>query len=130
MEIKNISYLRKIEPELKKIAKDHNLEKEQLEELVDEFFITLKGFMEDPRMPRIKLTNFGTFKPSLRKINHDIRRSMIRYRAGLLKREFLVDKIKRLWPIRNRLINEWNGVHTWDEWKNRSLVAEKYGLKP
>ena len=121
MEIKNTSYLRRIEPELKQIAKDHNLEKEQLEELVDEFFIILKSYLEDPRMPRVKLTNFGTFKPSLGKINHDIRRSMLRYRAGLLKKELLIEKIKKLWPIRNRLINEWNGVHTWEEWKNKKL---------
>lgn len=124
-EIKSISYLRRIEPELKKIAKDNDLEKEELEQLIDEFFVVLKGFLEDPRMPKIQLTNFGTFKPSLRKINQDLRRGMARYRAGLLSKEFLVEKIHRLWPIRNRLINEKRGVHTWKEWKDKKLENGK-----
>ncbi len=125
MEIKNTNYLRKIEPELKKIAKDNGLEKEQLEELIDEFFIDLKGFMEDPRMPKVHLTNFGTFKPSLGKINQDIRRTMRRFRDGKTTREILCDKIQRLWPIRNRLIREWNGENTYDEWRKKKVDGKE-----
>lgn len=126
MPVENISYLRRIEPELKKIAKDHGLEKENLEEMIDDFFLIFKSYLEDPRMPKVQLTNFGTFKPSLGKINHDIRRTMKRFRAGLTSREVLCEKIERLWPIRNRLINEWNGVHTWSDWKNKKLESKKY----
>lgn len=119
--IRPTAYLKRLDVELKKIQKDNEISYDDLEDIIDDFFSIMKEFIEDPRMPKVQITNFGTFKPSLGKINFDIRRGIYKYRAGHLEKQFLIERIQRLWPIRNRIILEKSGVRTWHEWKHKKL---------
>lgn len=120
--IKSTSYLQRLDSDLKEVAEKHEIDRGELEEIVDHFFMSIKGFIEDNRMPKIFLKNFGTFKPTTRKIDVVIRKLFKRYRAGAIEKKMLVDKIKDLWPIKQRIIDEQLGKNTWQEWKDRKFI--------
>lgn len=119
---KNTSYLRRFSTDLDSIAKQEEVSVESVEDLLDHFFVTMKGAVEDERMPKIQITNLGTFKPTTGKINYRVKRWISSYRRGTLAKPDLDMKIKRIWAVKQRLIKEENGENTWKEWKNKKLA--------
>lgn len=118
---KSTNYLKSLNDVLKEVSEKHEISIEDLKDLLDHFFKTFKYFIEDPRMPTIKITNLGTFKPNLSKINYHIRRQILRFKKSGGNADRLKIKIKKLWPIRDRLIAESKGKITWLEWRNKKL---------
>lgn len=115
---RNITYLQRFRKGLEGIANKHELNKDEIDEIIDHFFQTMKKFVTDPRMPTIKVTNLGTFKPSIGKLNWQIRAAIKQIRAGKPP-EKLKKKISRLWSVKQRLIKEKRGDCTWKKWRDK-----------
>lgn len=120
---RNTRYLHRFRDIIETVAKRQNIDSKDLEEMIDHFFRTMKSFIVDPRMPSIKITNFGTFKPTIGKLNKHIRLSLTSIRESR-KVEHCKAKIKHLWQVRRRLVDERNGGITWKEWRNKKLNIE------
>jgi nucleoid DNA-binding protein len=119
--IKNISYLQRLDADIDLLAKKHEIDKEELKQTIDHFFMTMSEFIQDERMPKIFIKNLGTFKPTPGKINQILRKAFKQYRENKIPREQLVKKIKETWPVKQRLIQERNGEVTWKEWRKKKL---------
>lgn len=115
---RNTKYLRRFDEDIKELSEELELGEEETREVIDEFFIDMKSMITDSRMPTIKITNFGTFKPSIGKLNWQMRSALRAYRDGKIPRKRAVDKITHLWAIKQRLIKEKNGKNTWKDWKD------------
>lgn len=118
---KNTGYLRKLNSVIDDLSKEHELPREEIEDYLDHFFKTLKTFIEDERIPKIQITNFGTFRGSPGKINFVIRYWIKMYRRGNLDRQKLNEKISKIWKIKQRIISEKMGKETWKEWRKKKL---------
>lgn len=104
-------------PEWKKSKlEETGLSEEKLELLLDSVFDFVKISMENPTMPVIKLGDFANLKPSVGKLTGAVKRAIWNWRNGNKSREGVVALIKKVWPIRNRLINEYNGEFTAKNW--------------
>lgn len=124
MDKKNLSYILKYEDEVKELCEEHGIEFEDSLEMIDYFFKTFKGFITEEKMPKIQVTNLGTFKPTLGKLDYQIRMTLFYYRRGSISREKAVSKISKLWTIKQRLIKEANGEATWDCWRKNNTLEE------
>lgn len=120
--IKSTSYLKRLNPIIKKLSAEYQVPEESIEFMFDEFLTDLKDMIQDPRMPKIQITNWGTYKPSIGKINWQIRRAFYDFRNGSITREALQKKVSMLWPVKQRLIKEQKGESTWIEWRNKELI--------
>lgn len=116
---KNTGYLRKLNSVVDDLSKNHNITKAEVEDLLDHFFKTLKTFVEDERIPKIQITNFGTFRASPAKINFVIKHWIAMYKRGNLDREVLNAKISKIWKVKQRVISEKLGKETWKEWRRK-----------
>lgn len=114
-------YLEKYRDRLSKVIENHDVNEEELQEIVDYFFETLREYITDRRMPKIQITNFGTFKPTIGMMNWWIQRELWFYKMGYSDRERVVDKITHLWIIKQRLIKEKNGEATWEYWRKNTM---------
>lgn len=124
MKKKSTSYLQKFEETLDEISKSYDIEKDELIKILDNFFLTLKSFITDSRMPTIKITNFGTFKPSVGKLDWQINIANYHIKNGTNNHTKLSKKIEYLTIIKNRLKSESEGEETWTEWRNKKI--ERY----
>lgn len=120
--IRSTSYLKKLRPKTELIGKEHDVSPEEIEDMFDHFLQTLKEMIGDPRMPKIKISNWGTYQPSIGKINWQIRRKFYDYRNGSITRDQLRQRISELWPVKQRLIKEKLGHETWPEWRYKELT--------
>ena len=118
---KSTGFLIKHRDTIKELCEKHEIEQEVLEDIIDNFFADFKKFITDPRMPKIQITNFGTFKVSVGKINWFLKVSFFHFKIGNIDRENIIKRIKRVWPVKQRLIKEDNGKETWKEWKNKKF---------
>ena len=75
-EIKNTYFLRQIEPIINQLVETHKIPKEEVEEIITHFFDKLKDYVQSPFMPKVMIENFGTFKPSYKKISNYMRRML------------------------------------------------------
>lgn len=121
---KNTSYLQKFDSIIKDISTDNDLSEEDCKELIDFFFQTFKSFLTDTRMPQIKISNLGTFKPSLGKIDWQIGNAEMHIRNDQQPLERFKSKVNYLSIIKERLIAEANGEETWKEWRNKKLKKD------
>lgn len=119
MQEKNTGYLHQHYNEIKKIADRYDLDEREVFNILTGYFDNLSKHIKDPGMPKILIPLFGSFKPRVKKINYYIRRYIRDYREGKVKRETVFNIIKRLWPVRNRIINENQGKETWKEWRKK-----------
>lgn len=115
-----MKYLRRFKPIIQKIAGKYGMEEKDMEEMVDHFFRTMKSYITDPRMPSIKITNFGTFKPTVGKLNKQIGISERHIKLGRVI-EKSEAKIKHLTLIKERLDQEKAGMITWKEWRSKEV---------
>ena len=124
MKKKNTNYLQKFDPILKEISEEYDIEMENLIKIIDYFFLTFKSYITDTRMPTIKITNFGTFKPSIGKLEWQMNIANFHIKNGTDNEDKLSKKMKYLSIIKDRLEKEREGKGTWKQWRNKKL--EKY----
>lgn len=77
-----------------------------VEDAVDHAFKMIKNLTASEELPKILIHNFGTFKPSLVRINKTIYYKIKKYREGTETRESVCEFIQKYWPARQRLIKE------------------------
>lgn len=92
----------------KKVAEKHNVSEKKVDEIYNHFFSSLKSLLQTPMLPEVRITKFGTFKPSLVKVNRHIRKKFSQYNQGNISREELAETISLLWVQRQMLIKEKN----------------------
>ena len=119
------NYLQRYRPMLKEISEEHEISEREVEHIVDHFFQTFRESIMDPRMPKIQITKFGTFRPTIGAINRHLRLSFYNFHHGRISRERMVERIKRVWPIKQRLLKEKNGEATWKEWRDKEFENAK-----
>ena len=116
-EIKNTYFLRQIEPIINQLVETHKIPKEEVEEIITHFFDKLKDYVQSPFMPKVMIENFGTFKPSYKKISNYMRRMLYLRKIDRISLEITKKIISELWPIKNRLAEEDSGVNTWKKYR-------------
>jgi len=124
-----LNYLRRLDEVLERLEQDHGLSKEDISWIMDQFFKDFKDYLADPRLPTIKISNFGKFRPSEKKLNYRMWRAIQAYKAGKLSREVVVSVIKHLWPIKQRLYDEKAGketYRTWNKKKDKGTEVSRY----
>lgn len=124
MDRRKFSYILKYEDDIKELSQKHNLDFEESIYMIDYFFKTFKDFITEEKMPKIQITNLGTFKPTIGKLNYQIRMTLFYYRIGSISREKTVKRISKLWAIKQRLIKESMGIATWDCWRKHDSLEE------
>lgn len=120
---KNTIYLQRFDKQIKEIAESKGLSNSEVRDLIDRFFRSFKNKITDPRMPTIKITNLGTFRPTISRLDYQIKRYIAMIRSGRVNKseQLYKDKINHLWKIKQRLIKEASGEETWKEWRNKQL---------
>jgi hypothetical protein len=118
---RNTTYLQRFESIISELSSKHDLDEEEITDLVDYFFVTMNKFITDPRMPTIKISNFGTFKPSIGKLDWQMKNANYHLLQGKIAEDKLLSKIDTLQIIKDRLIRESNGDETWKEWKDKKI---------
>lgn len=127
---KDVRFLNLFPGVLESLCKKYGISVEEGEEILDQYFYSLRKALEDWRMPKIVIPLFGTFRPKIWKINHYIRRAIRNYKKGYIQRGEAVRRIKKVWHIRRRLQKE-KGFklttpkeeHTWYKWRD---MGNKY----
>lgn len=96
----------KFKGDLNRLGVKHSITKEQQEEILESFFDDLKMFITDPRMPKIRIQNFGTFRPLRGQISRSLSKSFWFRGIGQGNIDSLRKRVSRLWAIRQRLLKE------------------------
>lgn len=123
--MRNINYLKKFDDFVSLMSKDEEVSKDEINFMIDQFFFDFKESLEDPRMPTIKITNFGTFKTTIGKLQWHINICNDKLNKGIGVPEVLNKRIEYLTPILDRLKREKAGESTWKEWRDKSKQYEK-----
>ena len=92
--------------ELNRLGVKYSITRDQQEEILESLFKDLKMFISDPRMPKIRLQNFGTFKPCKGQISRSLFKSFWWRGIGEGTIHSLRKRISWLWAIKQRLIKE------------------------
>lgn len=112
-------------PEWKKKWMDElGLDEDQFNHVIDSSVDMIAEKMSNPTMPGVVIPRFGKIYPNKSYINSSIWMSILHWKKGRKTRESLVELIKRLWPIRNRLINEKDGEYTAKNWNQYYKASE------
>lgn len=119
MKERNTNYLKRYSEIINTISETLGIPVKDVEEIIDYFFFTFKVFITDPRMPKIKISNLGTFKPTVGKIKKNLWHAFKYYRLGTFPRERMVMRVQAVWEIMKRLQKEAKGEHTWKEWRDK-----------
>jgi hypothetical protein len=103
---KNSNFISVLKKEIEEAAEFAGVDFETAVDILDNFFFLLKRNLGDPRFPQIRLGKFGVFTTTIGAIRNSIRASILSYRTNptLETKSLLIDKITRLWKVRNRLI--------------------------
>lgn len=117
-------FIKPVQESFDKTCKEFDIRAEDMEDILDSFFTTFKNTLEDPRLPTIRITNLGTFKTTIPKLNFYIKSAISRYRKGDMSYEDCKRKVQWMWTVRNRLKKERSGGVTYPEWKKESKLDE------
>jgi len=93
-----------------------DLSEEHFEFVCDSSFDFISECISNPTMPILKISGFGTLKPTIGKINLGLKSAFRWNKLGNKTTEELRNVVRRLWPVRNRLINEYYGEFTATNW--------------
>ena len=118
--VKNTPYLDRFKDTIKDLSAEFGIAEEDIREIIDHFFLTLKKFITDIRMPTIKISMWGTFKPTIGKINWGIDQTLYHMNLEHGDREVMFRKIRRIQRIKERLLQEKGGKSTWKLWRNKT----------
>ena len=98
------SSLRRYLPIIEAICEEQDIDFEDGVEMMEVLFKDVSLLMSDDTMPAIYLKNFGTFRPTIKRINWRLRIAFFYYKRGSFSRERLVAMIRKLWLVKQRLI--------------------------
>lgn len=115
---RNTNYLLRYEDIIDKLSKKYQVPVEEVKDVIDYFFVTFKENITDPRMPTIKISNLGTFRPTIGRFKWHIRSIRSNYRRKRISREAAHSRLAYIWPVYRRLILEKCGHSTWKEWRD------------
>jgi hypothetical protein len=116
---KNTNYLRRYKEIIEELSKKHNVSIQDIEFMIDFFFITFKRFITNIWMPTIRITNLGTFRPTLGRLDWHIAIKIKYLRKGVKDPDKVRVKLRHYLVVRKRLWNEKLGHNTWKEWKSK-----------
>lgn len=126
---KNSNYLNQTKDQLKEAADKFGLTQEDSGKIVDDFFLCIREMLNDERMPTFYIPYLGKFSPTIGSIRRSLRITFKLYRSGAIPREIAVYRIKKFWPIRQRLIKEKMGIPQHDLWRDIPQNWTKIGIK-
>lgn len=126
---KNSNYLSQTKNQVKEAADLVGISEEEAGSLIDEFFLTLRDFLNDERMPTFYVPYLGKFSPTLGSIRRSLGVTFKLYRSGAIPRDIAIYRIKKFWPIRQRLIKEKLGQKQHDLWRDIPVNWTKAGIK-
>lgn len=98
--------MNKFEGELNRLGVKHSITKKQQKEIIESFFDDLKMMITDPRMPKVRINNFGTFSPCRGQISRTLWKTFWWRNIGQGSLKEFRKRISWLWPIRQRLLKE------------------------
>lgn len=102
---KNSSYIIFLKKEIKEAAEYAGTDFETACDVLDNFFETLRMYLEDPRMPYIRLGQLGHFQVTLGSLRKYVSKTILAYRT--FPRESLrvlaLEKFAKISKIRNRI---------------------------
>ncbi len=125
---KNSNYLNQTKEQIKESAELVDITVESAEKIIDDFFLIIRDFLNDERMPTFYVPYLGKFSPTIGSIRRSLRITFKLYRSGAIPRHIAVYRIKKFWPIRCRLIKEKMGNPQHDNWKNIPMNWQKDGI--
>jgi hypothetical protein len=125
---KTSPYLKQTEPELIAAAEAAGLTIEQGKDILEKFFSYIKLFLSDERMPTIYVPYIGKLHATLGSIRRSFGVSFKLLRSGNLPEKVIKYRIKKYWPIRNRLIKEKLGQQQHRYWRDISSLWYKDGI--
>jgi hypothetical protein len=126
---KNSNYLNQTKDQVKEAAELAGISEEEAGKLIDEFFLVLRDFLNDERMPTFYVPYLGKFSPTLGSIRRSLGVTFKLYRSGAIPRDIAVYRVKKFWPIRQRLIKEKLKQPQHDNWKFIPMNWTKVGIK-
>lgn len=117
-----------LEKDFKEVAKKWGVDVQDLKDYFYEFWFIIKRRIGDPRMPSVYVPWFGTFGPTIGRFNWLIRMSIYSIRKKGRDPGPFWERLKRLWPIRARMIQEKYGLEesTWKLWRDKGPIGKKY----
>lgn len=136
---KNSNYIVYLKKEIEIAAKEAGVDYATACDILDNFFLSLRVFLADPRLPTIRIGRFGYFQTTLGGIRKYIMSAINSYRREptLERRSILFDKLSKVWKVRNRILNarkklsdgvDWNKLDpsTYQEDEAKRIFADKY----
>ncbi len=120
---KDIHFLDRYKDIVGSLARKFDLSEAEVIEIIEHFFLTLKKYLMDVRMPTIKISKWGTFKPSIGLIDFNIKRTLWHMSEDRGDRDSMFKRIRLIQRVKDRLLQEKKGINTWKRWKN--LKAEE-----
>ncbi len=102
---KNTIYLVAVKKELEQACAHVGIDVKDGTDILDSFFITLRKFLSDPRLPIIKLGVFGTFQTKYTTIIKIINRAIRSYKINPTQESYSIflEVFIKLWLIRRRI---------------------------
>ena len=98
--MKNISNLHDI------IANKHGVSSDTVANIESHVFAYIAKHMRERTPGPILIHNFGTFCPSLKKTNREIRKQLAWYRSGHITKEQVIERVSKLWILRNEALKQ------------------------
>ncbi len=122
-------YLKQTEKELETAGKIVGLTLEQSQRTIQIFFLIMRDFLSDERMPIIIFPGFGKLRATLGSLRRVINLSIRLFKSGKIPKQILSWRLKRFWPVRLRLIYENSGQKTPKDWSKIPSNWYSKGLK-
>lgn len=102
---KNTAYLLSLKNEVQEAAEYAGIDFKEAVEILDCFFISLRKFLSDPRLPKIKIGDFGHFQTKYTTINALIKRTISLHKSKPSEGSYAIflEAFIRMWKIRKRI---------------------------
>lgn len=136
---KNTIYLISLKKELQEAAEHVGITQEEGVEILDGFFTSLRKFLSDPRLPLIKLGDFGLFQTKYTTINGLLKKLIKTHKAQPTKNNYAVflENFLKFWKIRRRIflarLKKTDGINwekldptTYLQDEGRRVLGDKY----
>lgn len=110
-------FFKDFEAIINKLSVKHKIPPSRIKLILDHFFKQLKVYLTDKRIPKVVITNWGTFRPSSANIKRALSKKFYWYRLGSVEPESMRTFLRRVWPIYRRLMAErYRWGMTWPFW--------------
>ena len=109
---------KRFEKTIDKLSVKYKIPASRIDNIIDQFFEQLKSYLNDPRLPKVIIKNFGVFRPCPGQMRRALSKKFYWYRLGSVTPENMRLFVKRIWPVYRRLMKEKiTGSVTWELWK-------------